>query len=534
MTCSTLHALTFKAEETTIKWAGGFYTVQQQTSFTTGSQTDTSVAPPIAYLNTTPGNHCGHQHKASIRYFHDNDWISLCLDCWRRQRSEGSPHVQWPSLTRFGLNSGTAFLANALGLHANPRQHDAFRNNLYRRAVPTQRPHRIMLYSHDTYGLGHLRRNLAIARQLLAFPGRFEVLLITGSPMQDSWPLPSGLTVRALPPVIKLGDEHYGPRDHAKNFALLKGHREALILEAALSFRPDVLLVDHAPIGMGGELLPTLALLQEEHPQTRLVLGMRDIIDAPHATKKVWQEQGIIDILDRVYDAILVYGREDWFDVVATYDMPPTVADKVRYCGYVCNEYTEEFICRMLPEPPSGYPRILVTVGGGGDGSRIIEAYLTALRRLHGFGCQSLIVPGPLMDPAERERLELTLDDMPTVHLIDGATDMLPLMRQCDLVISMAGYNTSAEILSLGCKAILVPRAYPRAEQRLRAEMLARFGLAEYVDPDGDLVEQLARLVPLALSDQSCARSRIMLDGTARVAAELNDLAARPEAELTA
>lgn len=469
---------------------------------------------PIPFLYH---NHYDYKHRTSIRALSGNAWVPLCPDCWHHQclimATSQCRGASWPERNR-ALDDGALLLP-------------------YRdRAIAA--PRRVMLYSHDTYGLGHLRRNLAIASQLLALPGKFEVMLLTGSPMQDSWPLPQGLTVRALPPVVKVGNEQYGPRDHTKNFALLKGHREALILEATLSFRPDVFLVDHAPIGMGGELLPTLALLQENYPQTRRILGMRDIIDAPDATRRVWGEQGILDILDRVYDEILVYGRQDWFDVVEAYDIPSQVAHKIHYCGYVCNEIDlESQTTTLLPPSVYGLPRVLVTVGGGGDGCRIIEAYLDALRQADSFGCQSLIVPGPLMDPIERERLEILAAGLPDVHLIEGATDMLPLMRQCELIIAMAGYNTSAEILSLKRKAILVPRARPRAEQRLRAKMFTRFDLTDCIDPDADIAEQLIRLVPIALQPTHTHRfANFPLDGAARVASVLDAHMVRRKAAL--
>jgi predicted glycosyltransferase len=281
---------------------------------------------------------------------------------------------------------------------------------------------------------------------------------------------------------------------------------------------------------MGGELLPALGILHEEFPETRLVLGMRDILDAPEATCRTWQEQGVLDILERVYDQILVYGREDWFDVVAAYAIPPRIARKVRYCGYVCNDPALEASLPPLPSNPSGRPRVLVTVGGGGDGCCVIEAYLAALRRGGGFGCQSLIVPGPLMDPEQRRRLESSAASCSDVHMIDGVTDMLSLMEQCDLVISMAGYNTSVELLCSGRRAILVPRARPRAEQRLRAQMLARFGFADLIDPDGDIAAQLGGLVPDALrAGRSTAASPPALEGAQRVAAVLDALTCRAD-----
>ncbi|MHB8322756.1 MAG: glycosyltransferase family protein, partial [Acidithiobacillus sp.] len=55
---------------------------------------------------------------------------------------------------------------------------------------------RVLLYSHDTFGLGHLRRNLAIVEHLMQRKPPFSGMLLTGSPMAGSWPMPIGLEVR--------------------------------------------------------------------------------------------------------------------------------------------------------------------------------------------------------------------------------------------------------------------------------------------------------------------------------------------------
>ena len=47
---------------------------------------------------------------------------------------------------------------------------------------PDRTPPRILLYSHDTFGLGHLRRSRTIAQALVsAFPDA-SALILTGSP----------------------------------------------------------------------------------------------------------------------------------------------------------------------------------------------------------------------------------------------------------------------------------------------------------------------------------------------------------------
>ncbi|MGH8874387.1 MAG: hypothetical protein ACRDVM_03925, partial [Acidimicrobiia bacterium] len=43
------------------------------------------------------------------------------------------------------------------------------------------RGRRLVLYSHDTFGLGHLRRSLLLAGKLAALPTVSSILLITGS-----------------------------------------------------------------------------------------------------------------------------------------------------------------------------------------------------------------------------------------------------------------------------------------------------------------------------------------------------------------
>src|SRR5438552_3856846 len=196
---------------------------------------------------------------------------------------------------------------------------------------------RVLLYSHDTFGLGHLRRNLAIAAQLLRRSQPFSVSLLTGSPVVAAWPMPAGLEVEALPPVVKTGAEEYASRDRFFSFATVKARREAVILEWVIRYRPDVFLVDHAPAGMKGELRKTLAFIREEMPATQTVLGLRDIIDSPEAVRSLWQKQNIYQLLETTYDQILVYGCRHLFDSVRAYDFPATVAAKTRYCGYIAH-----------------------------------------------------------------------------------------------------------------------------------------------------------------------------------------------------
>lgn len=361
---------------------------------------------------------------------------------------------------------------------------------------------RVLLYSHDTFGLGHLRRNLAIAAHLLRRSQPFSALLLTGSPVVASWPMPAGLQVQALPPVVKTGAEEYVSRDNRSSFATVKARREAVILESVIRYRPDVFLIDHAPAGMKGELLEALAFIREEMPATRTVLGLRDIIDSPEAVRSLWREQNIYQLLETAYDHILVYGSRHLFDSVQAYDFPAAVAAKTRYCGYIASNDSDVPTAGHLhvASPASGRPVILVTAGGGGDGYPLLSAYLRALDSIPYDAAQSIIVPGPLMAEEDRRALELAAAHRPDVRIVFFTTELAELIRSADLVVAMAGYNTTAEILVAKKPAILVPRGAPRMEQRLRATLLSNLGLAWAIQPEEDLVARLAELVQAALA----------------------------------
>jgi predicted glycosyltransferase len=389
---------------------------------------------------------------------------------------------------------------------------------------------RVLLYSHDTFGLGHLRRNLAIAEHLRARDPGFDVWLLTGSPVIRSWVLPTGLNVQQLPPVVKLSAERYAPRGGGDPFSLVKGYREALILKAVLRERPDVVLVDHAPAGMKGELLPTLALLRRELPATRVVLGLRDILDSPDIVRALWQDEGVYELLEHAYDRILVYGSPDLFDVVRAYAIPERVARKLTYAGYVGRQPRRKSAASEATwaavGPRAGGPRVLVTAGGGGDGMFLMEAYLRALAMLPEGLTSSLIVTGPLMPPEQISALDSLAGRRTDVAFLTYTFDLPELLVEADVVVSMGGYNTSVEILSARKNAIIIPRAAPREEQRLRASLLARLGLVWSAEPGADLAGRLASLLPEALANhrpRPPAWSAIDLDGASRVGDALEE-----------
>ncbi len=380
---------------------------------------------------------------------------------------------------------------------------------------------RVFLYSHDTYGLGHLRRNLAIAEHMLGRQRQFGVRLLTGSPVIKDWSLPPGLDVTALPPVVKTGVETYRPRNSQLPFGLIKAYREALILKAVIAEAPDVLLVDHAPAGMNAELLATLAFIRREMPSTHVVLGLRDILDAPQTVREIWSEQSIIPLIENLYDQVIVYGCRSLFDVVANYGLPSSIASKLSYSGYVARRpHLAAPRAKLAPRT------VLVTAGGGEDGFFLMEAYLDALSHLPEGAVRSKIVTGPLMSPAQRQLLDARARANGAIEIITVTTDLPTMLDDADLIVSMGGYNTSVEIIGSGKPAILVPRAAPRAEQKLRAQMLAGLGYVWMVEPKEGLPQRLGAQIADFLNGARprLGSERLDLDGARRVGDLLEEL----------
>lgn len=411
---------------------------------------------------------------------------------------------------------------------ASPVQEDAPQEACLREigSLLCERP-RVLLYSHDTFGLGHLRRNLAIADHLLRRNPPFSVKLLTGSPVARSWPLPEGLEVQALPPVVKVGAEQYASRDGATSFAEMKARREELILETIETYRPDIFLVDHAPAGMKGELLEALSYLRKEMPETRTVIGLRDILDSPQTVQELWKEQGIYKLLEEAYDQVLVYGSRNLFDPVREYNFPKSVARKTQFCGYIARSIGGFSACDAdHPQERTEKPLVLVTAGGGDDGYPLMDGYLRALEGIQPNTVESILVPGPLMAKEQREALERAIAKRQDVKLIH-TTELESFIWRADLVIAMSGYNTTVEIIAARKPAILVPRAAPRAEQRMRSTLLDKLGLARVVQPEEEMGRRLAEHVKAALADRFPARrnwSAVDLGGVHRVGETLTGL----------
>ncbi|MFC5380497.1 glycosyltransferase family protein [Aquipuribacter nitratireducens] len=390
------------------------------------------------------------------------------------------------------------------------------------RGAAPARLRRVALYSHDTQGLGHVRRNIAVAAALVGADPATNVLLLTGAPEATSLPLPPRTEVVTLPALAKSTDGSYASRVLDAPLADVLRIRAGVVTAALLAFAPDLLVVDKVARGVHGELDEALRVLRETLP-TRVVLGLREVLDHPVAARREWERDRTDDVLRDSYDAVWVYGDPRVYDPVAEYGLSPDVAAMTVHTGYLGRGRQDGTRTRTRAgrvRRPDG-PYALCLVGGGQDGVDLARAFLAAPLPT---GVQGIAVTGPYMAAEQRRELRGLAAARDDVRVLDFVPDAADLVAGAAAVVSMAGYNSVCELLAARRPTLLVPRVRPRREQLVRARRLAARGLVDMLHPDvchaGAVGDWLARVLPPAADADRPAPEQpadVDLDGLARL-----------------
>src|SRR3954470_861883 len=233
------------------------------------------------------------------------------------------------------------------------------------------------------------------------------------------------------------------------------------------------------PHGARGELLPTLRALRDARRPPTVVLGLRDIVDAPEVVRSTWTAEGAYGAL-AYYDKVLIYGRSDVLDVVHAYALPESLASRTHYTGYLCTADRPKYVRRVRSRftTHGGMDRrlLVATAGGGADAYPLMIAVLDAIPLLRAEGRWSaVLITGPFLPQSLRRELERCGRSL-GVTVRPSVSDPLSYIEAADVVVARAGYCTSVELLRAGTPTVLVPRSGPSAEQRMRVERFVSRG----------------------------------------------------------
>lgn len=373
---------------------------------------------------------------------------------------------------------------------------------------------RVLLYSHDTFGLGHLRRSMTLAHSLVERHKRLSVLIVTGSPIIGAFDFRSRVDFVRVPGVIKLRNGNYTALNLHIDFEETIRLRRSIIERTAEVFDPDVLIVDKEPNGLHGEVSGALELLRARG--TRLVLGLRDVLDEPKVLRKEWRRKRSMETVEALYDEVWVYGHKSLYEPLTGLKVSEAVEAKIVYTGYLPRPLREAGANHHWPAITND-DFLLVMTGGGGDGSELVDWILKTYEAKRDMPWPALIVLGPFMPIEQREAFHARADRLPNVEVMVFHNQVEHLVERARAVVCMGGYNTFCEVLTYDKPALIVPRTHPRQEQLIRASRAEALGLARMLTgtdasgkhvPDVDAMAEALR----DLADQPPPSARMMPD----------------------
>jgi ATP-binding cassette subfamily B protein len=393
-----------------------------------------------------------------------------------------------------------------------------FRRLARRRDTPTQAANgqpasakkdgpRVLFYSHNGVGVGHLQRQLDLASAFRRRHPDSALLLATGSHAAGMFEIPDGIDVVKLPS-LAMTDRYrtWEPRNLPLQRDSVVRLRSELLDDTVAHFAPDLLVADFMPSGPFDELICALDRLRRSGG--RAVVGFRDIVDEPRFVQQLWQENGTYETMRRYYDAICVYGDRRTLDFAQAYALDRTLDNRMHYCGYLGRSPQRALDVSLFERP-----FVLASCGGGADGSAVIEAFIDAGSSVRDrSGGTWLAVTGPLMPYADHRRLA-EVGNAAGIEVRRSVPDLRSHVAAADCVVCMPGYNTACDLLTHRLRSVVVPRHGPSQEQVLRARRLAEWNVAQVIEQADLGTDALARAIEDALSGPPPPEAPVPLNG---------------------
>jgi predicted glycosyltransferase len=321
---------------------------------------------------------------------------------------------------------------------------------------------KLLFYCHNVHGLGHITRSLRIAEAALE-TASCECCIITGCRFLDHIPIDSRIRVVSLPPVQVSGIGRFSAVGDEDDNEIIK-RRSQQLRDFCKDWRPDAVLVDHNPLGLGGELMETLHVAHREGWNTRFIWGIRDIYNSPDLNKRPMRRPRNPDIIRALehYESAIAYSDRHWIATLEYYPRDGLPA-KTGYVGIVAG--------RILPSSDTQTPILVGLTGGGTGAEKLFKMLVDATEAEVKRGSLKLrFVVGPF---TSADTLKKHLPAEENIEIWPEGT-VEKAIQDASIVVSRVGYNTAYTVVQTDLPIVLVPLKMPGDEQGYRARLLAQ------------------------------------------------------------
>ncbi|RKP52457.1 hypothetical protein D7S89_02750 [Trinickia fusca] len=365
-------------------------------------------------------------------------------------------------------------------------------------------------------GIGHLRR---LARIAEAMRDDFSCLIVSGHNVGPQWIVPQGCEYVRLPAwdnLIATRAAYWGgvpfldvPLDEA--VAL----RSAILLGVVEGFQPDVIFVDHLPLGAHEELVPVL-----NRATCRKYLVTRGIQNETEDLQRLVLGGAALAALGDDYHRIFSAIDTRVFDLASRYDLPSKVADKILSTGYVAPSVAaaEREAVRSMRGLAGETPWVVASAGSGQWGEPLIEACI-ALAQDH---------PDVHFDIVMGPRSRLSRPDTHAagrIRLHASCPELAALHAAADVVITAGGYNSLLEAIQGQARILCIPYRKDRRDEPFdHATRLQAYVDIRIATEIGDLEALLQTAIEAGRKGPvQDRRAELRMDGAARIAQAVRD-----------
>lgn len=355
---------------------------------------------------------------------------------------------------------------------------------------------KVLLYSHDGRGAGHISRTVALANAIKRKHLDWKVLCVTGGNSfstlnkNDSidWvKLPSYKTVVEKGHVrAKLGPLGYGKMELAKM-------RSKILLNVAKTFSPDLLIVEYFPKGKLDEMEKAVEWLKK-NTSCRMFLGLRGVISdvGDFAYEDVFNKENF-SFIERNYSSVFCHTDKSVFDIRKEYDLPKSLVDKVVFTGYVSRAYELEKI-GALPKSAERFDRI-VGSGCSVNGLKFNE-HMLKLKSSYFPQEKWAIFLGDSMPKADQAKIINRAKKDESLDIILFSDKFLDYLSSCGSIITHGGYNLITDTLFFKKPVAYIARDVPERDQEIHLDYLKKSGaIVDYLSEKNLTEGNLLKLI---------------------------------------